>query len=719
MNPFAQTSNFRRFVASLLMALMTLGPAATPAYAALTLLADEPLNVRNAAKPNIVLTIDDSTSMLFDYLPDYVVNVWCRDNVGGMSSECGNGGGSTDLAALSRGRYQSPGYIYSQYRIPYPDLQSPQVYDYSGPGAGCDLANFATAKCYGGTDPSSGAPTTFTPGKLFPAITASPGIDTYPKTSTLPPPSSKRAGLPYEYNLFWPAPAHNAALNKLYYDPRLTYDPPVQSTSVSFPSMTGGNTSNWTHVPVDPWAATVVYVDLTAMVQVGQWCNSDWTQGNDPATSQPYANDLSHCRTNGDVAPAANAAPAGNGDYIYPWAPVGMSVTDMVSINKVSSIDPSIALSLANWKATIATKTVTAYGPPTARTRNISTKTTTCCGAIRRARNGRVGAPRVTQTCNGASSASPDLQRPSDTDLRAAVRRRRAMVFCPPIASVKLHRRVPGSRIRRHVPVRAPKCAIWPRKTALAYKPRIARLARKRATTYAPRRATVPAPRRAMAIGRKPAPTFSPFAPRRRRRAAPPRWSPAGCNLLPQTPENVCNLVTTCPPPTCVNQGNCSVNTGDFLHCRQCGDPMPGAQRFVQPHGRCLYAGIRLPDVGQLQCQHRHVLQRKRRLRNAAGNLQCQRDNVSQQWTMWASRSLQRADGHHLHEQRQLHIAHPGRVQQDQCGVHQQRGLPPGRKLLDIDRDRLHQQCTVRNAERYMLDDCGGVHHQRPVRQHR
>ena len=59
---------FRRWLAGVLAVMLGLGPLA-PAYAALTPLADEPLAVKNSAKPNIVLTVDDSTSMLFDFLP--------------------------------------------------------------------------------------------------------------------------------------------------------------------------------------------------------------------------------------------------------------------------------------------------------------------------------------------------------------------------------------------------------------------------------------------------------------------------------------------------------------------------------------------------------------------------------------------------------------------------------------------------------------------------
>ncbi len=72
----------RRWLAALLSLLLGLGPLATPAYAGLTPLADEPINIKNQAKPNIILTVDDSTSMLYDFLPDYVIGDLGPDKTG-------------------------------------------------------------------------------------------------------------------------------------------------------------------------------------------------------------------------------------------------------------------------------------------------------------------------------------------------------------------------------------------------------------------------------------------------------------------------------------------------------------------------------------------------------------------------------------------------------------------------------------------------------------
>src|ERR1700736_4985338 len=91
----AHIPQYRRWLAGVLAGLLGLGPLATPSYAALTLLADQPLNAQNQAKPNVMLTVDDSTSMLFDYLPDTVIDTYCRGMTGKMEANCGTPGNNT------------------------------------------------------------------------------------------------------------------------------------------------------------------------------------------------------------------------------------------------------------------------------------------------------------------------------------------------------------------------------------------------------------------------------------------------------------------------------------------------------------------------------------------------------------------------------------------------------------------------------------------------
>ncbi|TMH60822.1 MAG: hypothetical protein E6H55_10835 [Betaproteobacteria bacterium] len=199
---------FRRWLAGVLAVMLGLGPLA-PAYAALTPLADEPLAVKNSAKPNIVLTVDDSTSMLFDFLPDYVVSAYCRGGTGAMTAACGNVGAANDFTLVGGGKYSSPGYTHQQFGYPYSKYTG--TYDAAGPGAGCFPGSPPT--CSQAIDPG-----------------ALPGVAIYPAG---PQPSWPNSGKPYEYWLMWPAPSHSAGLNAIYYDPRLTYEPPVDSTGAT------------------------------------------------------------------------------------------------------------------------------------------------------------------------------------------------------------------------------------------------------------------------------------------------------------------------------------------------------------------------------------------------------------------------------------------------------------------------------------------------------
>ena len=236
---------YRRWIAGFLAAMIGLGPMATPGYAALTLLGDQPLSVQNQSKPNIMLTIDDSTSMLYDFLPDTAIRKFCRDATGKMNAACGRVDSNFDLTLVGHGKYTTAGYIYEQFGFPFPAYDA--SFDTSGPGAGCQLTPFITSSCTGGVDP----------GPL-------PGLERYPGPPG--PGKSPSADKPYEYWSLWPAPVHNTELNHAYYNPRLDYEPPVRADGTPYPQMNAANTSTWTHVPADPWATTIKYVDLTQLV---------------------------------------------------------------------------------------------------------------------------------------------------------------------------------------------------------------------------------------------------------------------------------------------------------------------------------------------------------------------------------------------------------------------------------------------------------------------
>src|SRR5690606_21660995 len=118
MNNHSQSHPWRRAIVALLSLQMALGPLASPAYAAVTLLADEPIGFSPSAPPNIMLTIDDSTSMLSDFLPDYVIGSvpgaspavggFCRNSSGTMNTACGFIGSPT-----------TPPYIRSTANFPF------------------------------------------------------------------------------------------------------------------------------------------------------------------------------------------------------------------------------------------------------------------------------------------------------------------------------------------------------------------------------------------------------------------------------------------------------------------------------------------------------------------------------------------------------------------------------------------------------------------------
>ncbi|MEO8486778.1 MAG: PilC/PilY family type IV pilus protein [Betaproteobacteria bacterium] len=94
----------RRAMASVLAFLIAFGPVSPMmAYAATTTpLADGPIAVNIKAKPNIVFTLDDSTSMQLEFLPDYVVvnaltnaaTAYCRAATGALVA-CGSVGSAT------------------------------------------------------------------------------------------------------------------------------------------------------------------------------------------------------------------------------------------------------------------------------------------------------------------------------------------------------------------------------------------------------------------------------------------------------------------------------------------------------------------------------------------------------------------------------------------------------------------------------------------------
>ena len=202
----------RRALASLLAFLIAFGPISPMVAYAATPLADGPINVSIKAKPNIVFTLDDSTSMQLDFLPDYVVvnsltnaaTTYCRSTTGLQA--CGSTGSAT-----------MPQYIHAEWGMP-------------------------TASA-----PALGTPPTVAP---WPTNYGS-GSDGKPAVMT-------------------------SSFNAMFYNPAVTYAAPLKYDGSSFNNMSEGNTASWTQVPADPFLFPAKYVNLQNRVGVGVWCNTDY-----------------------------------------------------------------------------------------------------------------------------------------------------------------------------------------------------------------------------------------------------------------------------------------------------------------------------------------------------------------------------------------------------------------------------------------------------------
>jgi type IV pilus assembly protein PilY1 len=267
MNKTKRTHPWQRGLAAFLSLQIALGPLADPAYAVLTQLADEPVGFTTQAEPNIVLTVDDSTSMLSDFLPDYIIGTvpgtgaafpapnnvtvggFCRDSVGRMSVACG-----------FVGQPDRPAHIYYGASLPFPNYS---------PG---------------------------NPPNALPAYSA----------STMP-----------DWMRAWPAPVHSNALNRVYYDPAITYRPPLRYDGTPYPDQDLATTTTWTKVIADPWApsaAMTKYVNILANVNVGMWCSSDFPNN---SNWNPKTGGGAECRVNG--TDYSTVAPFAQAEYQYPW----------------------------------------------------------------------------------------------------------------------------------------------------------------------------------------------------------------------------------------------------------------------------------------------------------------------------------------------------------------------------------------------------------------
>ena len=255
---------------SLLIALPPAGPAFAQRKSTIDDgLADAPIGAKNSAKPNIMMTLDNSGSMNWDFLPDQTVgnisNInnggnYCRNASGAMAQSCGGNASVTYYKMFTQAGYPIAGAATP----PRSALWAP-----------------------------AGRVAAFNGMAYNPAIEYKP-----PLKPTFDPEN----------------PAHNANI------PNSTYAYPEQDAAL---------TVNWTKVQVDPFLAPATTVNINnstaaGQITVGRWCNSDYPTD---------VNSGDHCRVNGRAYPAGtNGAPAVAGDWQYPVRPAGFDTSNTPTV---------------------------------------------------------------------------------------------------------------------------------------------------------------------------------------------------------------------------------------------------------------------------------------------------------------------------------------------------------------------------------------------------
>jgi type IV pilus assembly protein PilY1 len=374
----------------------------------------------------------------------------------------------------------------------------------------------------------------------------------------------------------WPPSVHNSALNHMYYNPRLTYEPPVDAAGVSYDQMDDAHTSGWTKVPADPWASPVVYVDLTAPVHIGQWCNSDWSVG--------AATDPTVCRVNGGGGAAFSTVVAADGlDYTYPWAPPSFTVSGSAGSTTAVSyaaqkvhldgsltglyINDGLSGHPANWTAAqqdqkyfyenenilwcdTTSPSWPATGPVRGQTcANLQSQVCSAC----------------TQTCNKTPGSCNNYSAPVCNNLTVGTCNNFAPSACSGGAGA-----CTGATV-----------AVCSFGTCGNSRPETCNGTFQTCPT-SPQTCSGPLSQVCNLPGTQTCTT----------QACTVTYDPPGCNLLPPDPENTCSTITTCPPPTCTpDPGKCSIQT--TLSCTSNANCVPQA-------GACSVTGKAC--MGQADC---------------------------------------------------------------------------------------------------------------------
>ena len=288
---------------------LVLGPLADAR--AQTPLADIPIASKVTAKPNIVYTLDDSGSMQFNYLPDWVIagaavaNVTSITRVGAVATVT-----VASTAALSVGQW----VIILGANQP----------EYNG--------EFKVQSILSGTKFTIsvvGAPATPATGTIKYSIGSA-----YCRSGTTVAPCSVGA-----LSTFNSPPFYAASFNHLAYDTNVNYQPPVKYDRTPLTHTIGsdtdglGNQAFFNNVQTDPFTAPNTHANLTVKVAVPLYCNTDWPITSGGAASSLTIADVGDpngeyqagtgawCRINGTKydASIASGAPAVLEDYNYPY----------------------------------------------------------------------------------------------------------------------------------------------------------------------------------------------------------------------------------------------------------------------------------------------------------------------------------------------------------------------------------------------------------------
>ncbi len=257
-------------VVATLIALPPAGPAFAQRKSAIDDgLADAPIGAKNSAKPNIMMTLDNSGSMNWDFLPDQTVgsisNInnggnYCRNASGAMTEACGGNASVTYYKMFTQANY-----------------------------------------------PIAGAAT--------------------PKRSTLWAPAGRVAafnGMAYN-----PAIEYKPPLKPTFDPENPSHNANVPNPMYAYPEQDASQTVNWTKVQVDPFLAPGTTVNINnstaaGQIIVGRWCNSDYPTD---------VNSGDHCRVNGRAYPTGtNGAPAVAGDWQYPVRPAGFDTSNTPTV---------------------------------------------------------------------------------------------------------------------------------------------------------------------------------------------------------------------------------------------------------------------------------------------------------------------------------------------------------------------------------------------------